>query len=174
MFLRRQYHHQNRNLILLSIKNRSRRIARALLVSTTIMTTLTPIYELPANASISSDENNTYTPPSGTLLLPLTPKLDAAKSQSQASVPGATATSTKDKTQTSSVVETAAEKGAVSALSANDGTEVINENATLKGTIQIVADDTEFDQEKNTFRYWKCSSDNWRSEFKTAGRQHSL
>lgn len=27
----------------------------------------------------------------------------------------------------------------------------INEDTTLKGTIQIVADDTEYDQERNTF-----------------------
>ncbi len=141
------------------IKNRSHLvIARTLLIST-IMTTLTPVLNLPVNASTDNDENNTYTPPSGTLLLPLTPKLDIAKSQSQASASSSTASSTTSGTQTSSttgvqtssVVETAAEKGAVSALSSNDGTEIINENATLKGTIQIVADDTEFDQEKNTF-----------------------
>ena len=104
--------------------------------------------------------------PSGTLLLPLTPKLDTTPS---------TASDTAKKTDEetgdiktvapqesndgppllpNSVLKTAPDKFSVEVDVEDEDpamAESINEDTTLKGTIQIVADDTEFDQEKNTF-----------------------
>ncbi len=124
----------------------------------------------PALAADESDSASAAYTPSGTLLLPLTPKLDVPKSaksnsNSTSSAAGATNESsqsihsraneidaTVEKDQSVPPLQTmAAEKGAVSAESLGDENEKMDEKATLKGTIQIVADDTEFDQNKNTF-----------------------
>ena len=111
------------------------------------ITIIAPTFNL---VTIASNDDTEFhnTSPSGTLLLPLTPKLDV-KSQSLTSNTTVTSSNSAKQDSNSSLVETAAEKGAVSAQSADD--EILNENTTLKGTIQIVADDTEFDQNKNTF-----------------------
>ena len=121
---------------------------------------------VPAFAASESDNDNVPYTPSGTLLLPLTPKLDvpkSAQSSSSSNTPvvtnqtpksaGANDTNgTVEKGVSAPNVQTmAAEKGGVSAESLGDDPEKIDEKATLKGTIQIVADDTEFDQNKNTF-----------------------
>lgn len=121
------------------------------------MTTSQSIVNMPVIASVDNEDNTSYTPPSGTLLLPLTPKLDSGTPQSATRASNTTNAAASNKTFSSganpspSIVQTAAEKASVSTVSTNDGSEAINEGATLKGTIQIVADDTEFDQTKNTF-----------------------
>jgi hypothetical protein len=106
--------------------------------------------------------------PGGTLLLPLTPKLDTTPSDT---APDTTKKSAKNdevgdiKTVApqepdgppllpNQVLKTAPDKFSVEVDVEDDDpamAETINEDTTLKGTIQIVADDTEFDQEKNTF-----------------------
>ncbi|MDP3507064.1 MAG: hypothetical protein Q8T09_03665 [Candidatus Melainabacteria bacterium] len=135
--------------------------------------------------------------PSGTLLLPLTPKIDqndvesrplqaepAEKSDNQAN----TSANTEAKNQTDNTADTQAnsqsptltpeipqvdasvsgapdkiapERSDTSSLLEASATaddlqlsemdSAVSEDTTLKGTIQIVADDTEYDQEKNTF-----------------------
>jgi len=109
--------------------------------------------------------------PGGTLLLPLTPKLDTTPTDT---APGTTKPkATSDDTEIKTVAPQESELGGPPLIEPNqilktapdkfsleldiedpdpamaDG--MINEDTTLKGTIQIVADDTEFDQEKNTF-----------------------
>lgn len=128
------------------------------------------------SATVGSDS------PSGTLLLPLTPKLDTTPADSTASdtTPGTKQRSSRadditeiktiappDATRKSgpprlqapnSVLKTAPDKFAVEvdieddpSLADGIDADAIGEDTTLKGTIQIVADDTEYDQEKNTF-----------------------
>jgi len=105
--------------------------------------------------------------PSGTLLLPLTPKLDTTPSTASDTAKKTDEDATGDiKTVApqestdgppllpNSVLKTAPDKFSVEVDVEDEDpamAESINEDTTLKGTIQIVADDTEFDQEKNTF-----------------------
>ncbi|MDZ4837828.1 MAG: hypothetical protein SGJ27_28935 [Candidatus Melainabacteria bacterium] len=111
--------------------------------------------------------------PSGTLLLPLTPKLDTTPSESTSiGAPAKSQAATEDSDTVvepgteiktvdgppllqapNSVLKTAPDKFAVEVDIEDDPSlaESINDDTTLKGTIQIVADDTEYDQEKNTF-----------------------
>lgn len=119
-----------------------------------LMTTCLPILT-PAYASIdNADDKSTYSP-SGMLLLPLTPKLDVPStnrvpvsiSDSGVMKPS----SNPEHNQSQPILGTSAEKGEVSAQTFDNDTSTIDENKTLKGTIQIIADDTEFDQDKNTF-----------------------
>jgi hypothetical protein len=105
--------------------------------------------------------------PSGTLLLPLTPKLDTTPSTASDTTKKTDAEAV-DEIKTvgppestdgppllpNSILKTAPDKFSVEVDVEDDDpamAESINEDTTLKGTIQIVADDTEFDQEKNTF-----------------------
>ncbi len=89
----------------------------------------------------------------GTLLLPLTPKIDnsvgvSADTQSpvkQELVPVGPGMQTP---MLSEEIDIEEQEGAKDELSI---TSEINEDTTLKGTVQLIADDTEFDQEKNTF-----------------------
>src|SRR3990167_390938 len=91
--------------------------------------------------------------PSGTLLIPIAPRIDT-------SVPG--------NDSGSGTVESALTEGgkgnveklmpAPETISAEQGNfeeavadSEVGEDTTLKGTVQIVADDTEYDQQKNTF-----------------------
>ena len=121
---------------------------------------------------------------SGTLLIPITPKIDTSKPDdrkpavakaaagrksqaaagslsgeqsagSAASGAGDTASSSQQASPGSSdadlqtlPVEISTERGE---LDEDSGKTDVDENTTLKGTIQIVADDTEYDQDKNTF-----------------------
>lgn len=149
---------------------------------------------IPAWAAASKSDK-----PSGTLLLPLTPKIDQNDIQSTpATAPAATTTSatttssSKEKTtaettsgeqplqaepateatltpevpQADSAISGAPDKIAPERTDASSMLEAsataddlqlsemdsaVSEDTTLKGTIQIVADDTEYDQEKNTF-----------------------
>ncbi|MBX3075384.1 LPS-assembly protein LptD [Candidatus Obscuribacterales bacterium] len=104
--------------------------------------------------------------PSGTLLLPLTPKLDTTPSTASDTAKKADEETGDIKTVApqesndgppllpNSVLKTAPDKFSVEVDVEDEDpamAESINEDTTLKGTIQIVADDTEFDQEKNTF-----------------------
>lgn len=125
--------------------------------------------------------------PTGTMLLPMTPKLDVPKpapaptappatlappTQSSAAptAPEAVPTISGDITESEQLLPTpstddkltkekpAADKSAPMQASANssstnpdDTSDAITDDTTLKGTVQIVADDTEYDQEKNTF-----------------------
>ncbi len=138
------------------------------------------IFPLAALSAASGSDS-----PSGTLLLPLTPKLDTTPADSTISDTAPKATSkqsnrddgTEIKTVApsertgrsgppllqapNSVLKTAPDKFSVEvdieddpSLADGIGTDTIDtvgEDTTLKGTIQIVADDTEYDQEKNTF-----------------------
>jgi hypothetical protein len=120
-------------------------------------------------ASTASDE------PSGTLLLPLTPKLDTTPLEhtTTGAAPKASRTATADSDEVvdpgaqiktvapqndpplrpNSILKQAPDKFAVEVDIEDDPSlaEQVNDDTTLKGTIQIVADDTEYDQEKNTF-----------------------
>lgn len=122
--------------------------------------------------------------PTGTMLLPMTPKLDVPKaapaappspapaagsSVAPAAVPSISGDITEsdellpspDADQKLSKEKPAADKSAASApmqgsansstASPDDTSDAIADDTTLKGTVQIVADDTEYDQEKNTF-----------------------
>jgi hypothetical protein len=125
------------------------------------------------------------TGPTGTMLLPMTPKLDvpkptpapslvppapAASTQTPGSASVAVPTISGDITESEQLLPTpntdekltkekpAADKSAAMQASANasdkspdDTSDAITDDTTLKGTVQIVADDTEYDQEKNTF-----------------------
>lgn len=116
---------------------------------------------LPMSASSATGTDS----PGGTLLLPLTPKLDTT--------PTSTTPDTTDSGEPeiktvgpadeptdgpplkpNQIIKTAPDKFAVEVDVEDEDpamAETINEDTTLKGTIQIVADDTEFDQEKNQF-----------------------
>ncbi len=129
----------------------------------------------PVLAAIETDDSS-YSP-TGTMLLPLTPKLDSSASKrsstdteppleehSQSSIsdehtdsagPGtnqeAPGKSLADSDEVLPSLETiSTEKGKIDQHAGVDQ-EAINEDTTLKGTVQIIADDTEYDQEKNTF-----------------------
>lgn len=95
--------------------------------------------------------------PSGTMLLPLTPKLDTepAQTEEKAEIESpASAGSGKPIADSEDLLPTL---GTISAESGNvqngnvDDEEATPADKLLKGTVQIVADDTEFDQDKNTF-----------------------
>jgi len=112
---------------------------------------------LPSLAAVSlnadsSKQESTVAAPAGTLLLPLSPKLDLGK-------PDQNKTANLDQSEPPQdaqdnddlppqLATMAVEKGKIEDDADN---ETIHEDTTLKGTIQIVADDTEFDQDKNTF-----------------------
>jgi len=87
--------------------------------------------------------------PAGTLLLPLTPKIDSTKPQPKARFDEEVST------QAGADDPLKAMKPAPDSITAERGNvddmSDIGEDTTLKGTVQIVADDTEFDQDKNTF-----------------------
>ncbi len=130
-------------------RHRKKTLATNGLLSALLMTTVLPSF--PVLAADSDTDASGFTP-SGTLLLPLTPKLDTVKTNKTETPAVAEETAQiKPPSDNLPLLETSAEKGAVSAQAFDDGAETLNENTTLKGTIQIVADDTEFDQEKNTF-----------------------
>ncbi len=145
---------------------------------------------IPAWAAASKSDK-----PSGTLLLPLTPKIDQNDIHSRpATAPSTSSTSSAAKDRTTT--ETTSEEQPLQAEPANEAAltpevpqvdsaisgapdkiapertdassmleasataddlqlsemdSAVSEDTTLKGTIQIVADDTEYDQEKNTF-----------------------
>lgn len=141
-----------------------------------VSNTLTLGQCLPAEAKASSKAE-----PVGTLLHPLVPKLDVAPKEeapaaknNQFATPihetleydvntvkpsGPTAEETsgngapdlsaqKAKEQ---ILKPAPEKFSPELSNVDESSLTINEDTTLKGTIQIVADDTEYDQQKNTF-----------------------
>lgn len=149
---------------------------------------------IPAWAAASKSDK-----PSGTLLLPLTPKIDQNDIPSRpAAAPSTTTTTTTSSSSSkdSKTAETTPEEQPLQAEPANEAAltpevpqadsaisgapdkivpertdassmleasataddlqlsemdSAVSEDTTLKGTIQIVADDTEYDQEKNTF-----------------------
>src|ERR1700679_2894557 len=97
--------------------------------------------------------------PSGTMLLPLTPKLDTAPAQpemeekaeiysSTAPPSGKPIADSEDLLPTVGTISP--ESGNVQQASVDDE-EATPADKLIKGTVQIVADDTEFDQDKNTF-----------------------
>lgn len=108
--------------------------------------------------------------PSGTLLLPLTPKIDtsvASPKTSGLSLPSSGKLAAPKEAEIEPVApvkevfttDTATLKPAPRTMSAEIETDEVvgsavnsmEDDTTLKGTIQIVADDTEYDQDKNTF-----------------------
>ncbi|MBP6746505.1 LPS-assembly protein LptD [bacterium] len=140
---------------------------------------------VPAWAAASKSDK-----PSGTLLLPLTPKIDqndvepispqavpASQSQRQSYSQAASQTSSQSTSLTPAILQPEAPQIDTSVSGAPDKVapessdtssmleasataddlqlsemdSAVSEDTTLKGTIQIVADDTEYDQEKNTF-----------------------
>jgi hypothetical protein len=146
---------------------------------------------IPAWAAASKSDK-----PSGTLLLPLTPKIDQNDIQSRPATAPSTSSSTSSSSKDRTTTETAPEEQPIQAEPANEAAltpevpqadsaisgapdkiaperpdsssmleasataddlqlsemdSAVSEDTTLKGTIQIVADDTEYDQEKNTF-----------------------
>ncbi|MDR3611950.1 MAG: hypothetical protein P4L53_00190 [Candidatus Obscuribacterales bacterium] len=119
-------------------------------------------------------------PPTGTLLIPLTPKLDSVKNHpakqivedatieddvapalkndaDSGDMAAADGAKDKDKTKADDKPKKKMSAGEEAMARVEKGTvedevgDVASEDTTLKGTIQIVADDTEYDQEKNTF-----------------------
>lgn len=147
---------------------------------------------IPAWAAASKSDK-----PSGTLLLPLTPKIDQNDIQSSpAAAPSTSSTTSSSSEDRKTTAETSTEVQPLQAEPANEASltpevpqadsaisgapdkiapertdassmleasasaddlqlsemdSAVSEDTTLKGTIQIVADDTEYDQEKNTF-----------------------
>jgi hypothetical protein len=117
-------------------------------------------------ASSSPGSSNPEFAPAGTMLLPLTPKLDLSKPQTSG---GGNAPEDSDATSAStdpsgspkvsdsedllpSVESMSAEKGQPLAGKAEDDVSGIDESGKLlQGTVQIVADDTEYDQDANSF-----------------------
>lgn len=146
---------------------------------------------IPAWAAASKSDK-----PSGTLLLPLTPKIDQNDIPSRPAAAPSTTTTSSSSSKDSKTAETTPEEQPLQAEPANEAAltpevpqadsaisgapdkivpertdassmleasataddlqlsemdSAVSEDTTLKGTIQIVADDTEYDQEKNTF-----------------------
>jgi hypothetical protein len=107
-------------------------------------------------AATSPGRSDSAAQPSGTLLLPLTPKLDTSPApkenapQSEQTEPVATRSEADADELLPSVETVSAEKGKIEG-EVQDDTDTIGSDTTLKGTVQIVADDTEFDQNANTF-----------------------
>ena len=103
---------------------------------------------LPANA-ILSDKDKIAS--AGTLLVPIAPKIDIDSpdsSQSSSSDSSAAATPAGEKDSTIEVVTPPAS----STISAEQGNgSSLTPGNVLKGTIQMTADDTEFDQDHNSF-----------------------
>jgi len=107
---------------------------------------------VPSNTASSTSSNSSganLNP--GTLLLPLTPKIDNSvglepgESVRQELIPVGPNSKTP---MLSEEIDIEEQEGAKDELSISSE---INEDTTLKGTVQLIADDTEFDQEKNTF-----------------------
>jgi len=112
-------------------------------------------------ATSSPSDNSPDFAPAGTMLLPLTPKLDMSKPATSGGGTDADASASPDQTRSAKVNESeeipavdsiSAEKGAPLAGKAEDDVSGIDEDGKLlKGTVQIVADDTEYDQDNNSF-----------------------
>jgi hypothetical protein len=128
----------------------------------TILLATTAVPSCPA-ASTTPD-NTPASEPTGTLLLPLTPKLDdgsgqlfdksppdAAQAASQAGPHKIRATNSAQLKPAPAVITP--EKGDIETTDEPDdlGTSAGGDSKLMKGMVQIVADDTEFDQENNTF-----------------------
>ncbi len=137
--------------------------ATSLLLAITFAAGSLPTAALAVKSSQTDSQADTQ-PARGTMLIPLTPKIDtAAPSASQTSNgteksndPTHPAQPETASCETASADDlhpqpekSSPELGSVEAESA-DGSEM-TEGTTLKGTIQMVADDTEYDQQKNTF-----------------------
>lgn len=168
--------------------------ARIFAVSLTLLSTYS--LAIPAYAGSNKKEK---TAPSGTLLIPLSPRMDdgtnaapplapvvnptppkprkiasktvtpvqAAPPQNQPSQSTAPSTTSSATTSAPEQTYAAPTDPAVGRIDGGAGTDtatlldqpvggealdpLIDENSLLKGTVQIVADDTEYDQEKNTF-----------------------
>lgn len=132
-----------------------RRFLAASLPIAIVCQTLVGTFALHASAAVQSPESEGSSQPSGTMLLPLTPKLDTSPPPSDAS----TASNTNDSASgpvgdaeelLPSLETVSAESGKVEGEIQEDN-DKIGSDTTLKGTVQIVADDTEFDQNANTF-----------------------
>jgi len=142
-------------------------VERLLVASLCATFLLTSLSTDPAWSVAASKEKTT---PSGTLLIPIAPKIDTSIFDK----PSTTGTSSKsaDSQPATGTGSRAANAGtrpsryasqlddqlkpAPEEISPERGSDVpvtdeIGEDTTLKGTIQLVADDTEYDQEKNTF-----------------------
>jgi hypothetical protein len=118
-------------------------------------------------AGSSPSSNDPGFAPTGTMLLPLTPKLDYAKTTTSGGGTPATDTeaqpaSTDQASAPKAVNDTEALLPSVETMSAEKGTTLegkaeddisgVDESGKLlKGTVQIVADDTEYDQDNNSF-----------------------
>src|ERR1700722_3497209 len=124
------------------------------------------IYPVACLAADNTSDGNSLSIPAGTMILPLSPKLDVPavipaatnktpnvdKSEDTNSDSPTLSSTVTDEVQPQSTLEkVAAEQGSVNTDNFGDDADKIDEKTTLKGTIQIVADDTEFDQNKNTF-----------------------
>jgi hypothetical protein len=130
------------------------------------------VFSMPIAMAAGSLDDSTFAP-TGTMLLPLTPKLDSS-SKSQTSNSQSTSTSSQgdfsgeqsenasSDHETASKISTDSDEllPSLESISTEKGKmdqqggiehEAINEDSTLKGTVQIIADDTEYDQDKNTF-----------------------
>jgi hypothetical protein len=130
-------------------------IATALTVAFTGQSLLSVLPQK-AWAASSGNSDSYAAPPSGTLLLPLTPKLDTAPATSNQESASDQNDMTATKSQADadellpSVETVSAEKGKIEG-EIEDDKDTTGSDTTLKGTVQIVADDTEFDQNANTF-----------------------
>jgi hypothetical protein len=133
-------------------------------------------FSLPASAQGAAEP----LPPTGTLLIPLTPKLDSVKNHpaktivedatieddvapdikndaASSDMPAYGDAKDKDSTKAADKPKKKLSAGEEAMARVEKGTiedevgDVAAEDTTLRGTVQIVADDTEYDQEKNTF-----------------------
>ena len=170
------------------VTDKSQRKQQVLTLALSLAIFSSPLMTLTAEAASQK------TVPSGTLLLPLTPKLDTGDAPSPSAIAPAPPKPAKKQASSSSSAPAAYKPAAASTAAAapavvvdpttpvppasgvvsgaapadkstktaeisNDPEaepdiaklEADNENTLLKGTVQIVADDTEYDQNKNTF-----------------------
>jgi hypothetical protein len=134
--------------------------ARKLLAASLPLVILAQCISISPTFAVTGGSDDSGPSPSGTMLLPLTPKLDTAPPAAQQTEEKAEI----DATSTQSAGKPIADSedllptlGTIAPESGNVQTgNVDDEEATpadklLKGTVQIVADDTEFDQDNNTF-----------------------
>lgn len=155
-------------LVALFAKPRRRSLLALVLCSTLGIqaAVASPVFAATSHESASKSNKSKKAEPVGTLLLPLTPKLDSHHVKPEAPlrmnsrleydidpvyIKNNAPQPLKEETAKEATLKPEPEKISPEEGKIDESALTINEDTTLKGTIQIVADDTEYDQEKNTF-----------------------
>jgi hypothetical protein len=149
--------------ILVSLKTKwSRRpYVKSLAVPAALWLIFQPGLEQALAVSTPPAAEQTDFAPSGTMLLPLTPKLDPSsaaheteqgQSADDSQAASGSSKSTNDSEDLLPSLDTiSAEKGPVAGKAEENDSSTDADGKLMKGTVQIVADDTEYDQDANTF-----------------------